>query len=150
MLNRYRRRNSANIVHARLVHAIEELPHVWAERFHVASLAFRINCFEGQTRFAAAARASDDSQFSQLEIDVDPFKIVLARAANLHAIIPRWSETALFFPELRTHWRQFQIASRFANLRRKDSVREIDAIECLKAAPCVVSVANRSHRKTAA
>jgi release factor glutamine methyltransferase len=35
----------------------------------------------------------------------------------------------LFFPELRTHWRQFQIASRFANLRRKESVREIDAME---------------------
>jgi hypothetical protein len=70
---------------------------------------------EGQTRFPAAARAGDDGQFSQRKINVDPFEIVLACAANLYAITPRWSDNPLSVPELRTHWRQFQIARRFAN-----------------------------------
>jgi hypothetical protein len=70
---------------------------------------------ECQTRFAAAARAGDDGQFSQRKIDVYSFEIVLARAANLYAIIRRRSDTPFFVPHLRTHWRQFQIAARFAN-----------------------------------
>jgi len=81
----------------------------------IASLAFSVNRLERQTRFAATARTGDDRQFSERKIDVDSFKIVLARAANLNAIVPRWSENALFFPEPRTHWKQFQIAARFAN-----------------------------------
>jgi release factor glutamine methyltransferase len=135
LLNGYRRWNTANIVHARLVHAIEKLPHVRAERFDVAALAFRVNCLERQTRFAAAARTRDDRQFSQWKIDIDPFKIVLARAPDLHVIVALRSENALFFPDLRTHWRQFQIVGRFANLRREDSV-EIDAMEPLKTVRC--------------
>ena len=104
------RRDAADIVNARLVHSIEELPHVWTECFDVTSLAFSVNRFEGQTRFAAAARAGDDGQFSQRKIDVDSFEIVLACAANLDAIIRRRRDNPLFVPDLRTHWRQFQIA----------------------------------------
>src|SRR5262249_7430163 len=36
-------RDAADIVNARLVHAIEELPHVWTERFDVTSLALSVN-----------------------------------------------------------------------------------------------------------
>src|SRR4029077_8258162 len=115
LLNGDCRRDAADIVNARLVHSIEELPHVWTERFDVTSLAFSVNRLECQTRFAAAAGAGDDGQFSQRKIDVDPFEIVLARAANLDAIIPRRSDKPFFVPDLRTHWRQFQIATRFAN-----------------------------------
>src|SRR5205823_13807403 len=102
------RRDAADIVNARLVHSIEELPHVWTERFDVTSLAFSVNRLECQTRFAAAARAGYDGQFSQQKIDVDAFEIVLACAANLDAIIPRRRNNPLFIPDLRTHWRQSQ------------------------------------------
>ena len=53
-------RNAADVVHARFVHAIEELPHVRAERLDVAALAFGIDRLEGQTRFAAPAGTGDD------------------------------------------------------------------------------------------
>src|SRR5207244_2781690 len=115
LLNGDRGRDTADIVNARLVHAVEELPHVRAERFDITSLAFSVNRLECETRFAAAARAGDDGQFSQWKIDVDSFEIVLACAANLNAIILRRIDNPLFVPDLRTHWRQFQIARRFAN-----------------------------------
>src|SRR5262249_24103182 len=107
--------NAADIVHARLIHPIQKLPHVWAERLDVASLPFGVNRFKRQTRFAAAARAGDDRQFPKRKIDINPFEIVLTRASNFDAIIPRWRDNPLFVPDLRTHWRQFQIAERFAN-----------------------------------
>ena len=160
LLNGYCRRDAADIVNARLVHAIKELPHVWTERFDVTSLAFSINRLKCQTRFAAAARPGDDGQFSQRKIDVDPFEIVLARATNLDAITPRRSENALFFPELRTHWRQFQIAARFANsgertlatvlVAAKTPCMKIRAMECLKSIRCAIPIAASSQRKTAA
>lgn len=117
LLNGDRGRDAADIVNARLVHSIEELPHVRTECFDVTSLAFSVNCLEGQTRLAAAARPSDDRQFSEGKIDVDAFEIVLAGAANLNAIIRRPRNNPLLVPDLRTHCRQFQIGGRFANFQ---------------------------------
>ena len=74
-----------DLIHTRLVHALEKLPHVWTEGFDVTALALRVNCIERETRFAAAARASDDCQFSERKIDIDALEIVLARPANLDA-----------------------------------------------------------------
>jgi hypothetical protein len=115
---------------------------------------------ECQTRFAAATWAGDDGQFSQRKIDVDRFEIVLACAANLDAIIPHRSENALSFPDLRTHWKPFQIATRFANsgertlatvlVAAKTPCMKIRPMECLKSVRCAISVANSSQRKTGA
>src|SRR5258707_2847891 len=115
LLNGDRGRDAADIIDARLVHSIEELPHIRTEGFDVTSLAFGVNRLECQTRFAAAARSGDDGQFSQRKIDIDAFEIVLACAANLNAIIRRRRDNPLFVPDLRTHYRQFQIVRRFAN-----------------------------------
>ena len=60
LLNSDRGRDPADIVNARLVHAIEELPHVWTERFDVTSLALSVNRLKCQAGFAAAARAGND------------------------------------------------------------------------------------------
>src|SRR5512132_2761249 len=68
-------RNAADFVNARLVHSIQELPHVRTECFAVASLAFSVNRLECQARLTAAAWAGDDGQLSQRKIDVDPFEI---------------------------------------------------------------------------
>ena len=85
MLDRDGRRNAADLVHPRLIHAIEELPHVRTKRFDVTTLALGVNCIESETRFAAATWTRNDGQFAQRKIDIDTFKVVLARPANLDA-----------------------------------------------------------------
>src|SRR5439155_9133686 len=103
LLNSDRRRDSTDVVHPRLIHAVEELPHVRAERLNVAPLAFRINCLESETRFAAATRPRDNRQFSERKINIDPLKIVLTRAANFDAVSARCRANAFSVPDLRTH-----------------------------------------------
>ena len=65
LLDRDRRRDAADFVDPRLVHAIEELPHVRREGFDVTPLAFRVDRVEGEARFSAPARAGDDGQFAR-------------------------------------------------------------------------------------
>src|SRR5262249_17572830 len=48
LLNRDCGGDAADVVDARLVHSIEELPHVRTERFDVTSLAFSVNRLECQ------------------------------------------------------------------------------------------------------
>src|SRR5437667_2442830 len=115
LLDCYRWGNAANIVHARFVHAVEELPHVGAERLDVTTLAFGVNGLERQARLAATTGAGDDCQLSQRKIEIDTFKVVLARSTNFDAIIPRWRGKALFSPDLRTHWKYSLPVKRFAN-----------------------------------
>jgi hypothetical protein len=116
------RRDAPDIVDPRFIHAVEELPHVRAEGFDITALALSVNGFEGETRFAAAARAGDDSQFSEWKIDIDAFEIVLARPANLDAAALRWRGDAFFFNNFRTHRRQFQMVSGIANFREKNAI----------------------------
>ena len=115
LLNSDRRRDSTDVVHPRLIHAVEELPHVRAERLNVAPLAFRINCLESETRFAAATRPRDNRQFSERKINIDPLEIVLTRAANLDAVSARCRANAFSVPDLRTHWKYSLPVKRFAN-----------------------------------
>ena len=100
LLDRDRRRNAADIVDARLVHAVEELPHVGTESFDVAALAFGVNRFEGEAGFSGAARAGNNGQFTQGKIDIDAFEIVLARPSNLNATTLGRSSDAFFFSNL--------------------------------------------------
>jgi len=91
------------------------LPHIWAERFDVTSLAFRINRLEGQTGLAAPAGACDDRQFPQRKINIDPFEIVLARPTNLNVILRDWCSEMFCARNLRTHWKYSPPVKRFAN-----------------------------------
>src|SRR5262245_9989527 len=125
LLNSDCRRNAVDVVNARLVHSIEELPHVWTERFDVTSLALSVNRLECQTRFAAAARAGNDGQFSQRKIDVYAFEIVLACAPNLDAIIRRRSDNPLCLPDFRTHWRFSLPVKQFANFCSRFAMRSV-------------------------
>jgi hypothetical protein len=86
LFDRDRRGNAANVVHSRFVHAVEELSHIRAERLDVPALAFGVNGFEGQARFAAAARARNNRQFAEWKIDINVFEIVLAGAPNYDAV----------------------------------------------------------------
>src|SRR4029077_2558127 len=142
LLDGDRRGNAANVVHARFVHAVEELPHVGAERLDVTTLAFGVNGLERETRFAAATGAGDDCQLSKRKVEIDTFKVVLARSTNFDAITPRWSGKALFSPDLRTHWKYSLPVKRFAN-SVATSLCEAPHEGCEFRAPYVV------HRATA-
>src|SRR5207248_1484501 len=82
--------------HPRFVHAIEELPHVGAERLDVTSLALGVDRFESQARFSRAARAGENRQFAERKIEIYAFEIVLTGPANLNASLLRWSSDAFF------------------------------------------------------
>src|SRR4029450_13540787 len=110
-----RRRDTADVVYARVVHAVEKLPHIGAECFDVTPLAFSVNRLECQTRFAATAGARDDRQLPKRKIDIDSFEIVLACPTNLNAIPRAGYSEALFFCNFRTHWKYSLRVKRFAN-----------------------------------
>src|ERR1700720_2658359 len=93
-------RDATNVVDARLVHTVEKLPHVRAERLDVAALAFGVDRFKGERRFAAAARTSDDGQLAEGKIDIYALEIVLTRPPNLDATR---CGNAFFFSNLGTH-----------------------------------------------
>src|SRR5439155_19743210 len=118
LLDRNGWRDATDVVHARFVHAVEELPHVRRKGVDVTALAFGVNCLKGQTRFAAAARTGDDRQFPQRKIDVDALEIILPRSANFDAIMRVRHSSTRYLHNLRTHWKQFQIAGRFATYSR--------------------------------
>ena len=52
LLDRDRRRQAFDHVHIGLVHALQELPGVGAQAFHIAALAFGVQGVKGQRRFA--------------------------------------------------------------------------------------------------
>ena len=105
MFDRDGRRNAADLVHPWLVHPVKELPHIRTEGFDVPTLAFRVDRFEGEARFAAAAWPSDNGQFSKRKIDINSLEIVLACTANFNTAALRRSSNVFFFSSLRTHWR---------------------------------------------
>ena len=142
LLDGDRRRDTADVVHARLVHAVEKLPHIWAERFDVTSLAFGVNRLECQTRFATAAGACDDRQFPQRKINIDPFEIVLARPTNLNVILRDWRSEMFCARNLRTHWKYSLPVKRFANFCSKKNVipnemRDLSCEVCITLASSV-------------
>jgi hypothetical protein len=104
------------------------LPHIWAERFDVTSLAFGVNGLECQARFATAAGACDDRQFPQRKINIDPFEIVLACPTNLNAILRDWRSEMFCARSLRTHWKYSLPVKRFANF--------VDNLCAKRGAPC--------------
>jgi hypothetical protein len=97
------------------------LPHIRAECFDVTSLAFSVNRFECQTRFAAATGARDDRQLPKGKIDIDPFEIILARPTNLDEILRDWHCPAPVLRNLRTHWKYSLPLKRFANSVAQDA-----------------------------
>ena len=59
LVNRNRGRHALHAVHRRFVHAVEKLPRVGAEGFHIAPLPFGIQRVKHQAGFAQAAFKQD-------------------------------------------------------------------------------------------
>src|SRR5437773_9668551 len=119
LFDRDRWRNSANVLDSRFVHALEELSHVRTEGFDVTALPFGIDCVERERRFSASTRAGDNGQLSKRKIEIDAFKVILARTADFNAPVLSPRADAVFFPVPRTHRRQSFHAMRSANFSGK-------------------------------
>ncbi len=66
-----------------LLHHLEELAGVGAQRLDVTPLALGIDGVEGEARLARPRQAGDDDQGIARQVDVDVLEVVLARAAHL-------------------------------------------------------------------
>ena len=70
---------------------------------------------KASARFAASARAGDDGQFPERQIEIDALEIVLTRAANLNATVLRRCGQAVFLGFRRNHRRLSGMPNRYAN-----------------------------------
>ena len=75
-------RQAVDLVDVRLLHHLQELPRVSREAFHIAALALGIDGVEGERGFARAGQACEHHEPVARDVEVDIFKIVLARAAD--------------------------------------------------------------------
>ena len=75
-------REAVDLVDVRLLHHLQELPRVSREAFHIAALALGIDGVEGERGFARAGQAGEHHEPVARDVEVDIFKIVLARAAD--------------------------------------------------------------------
>ncbi len=75
-----RGRDPLDAVHARLVHAVEELAGIRGEGFHVAALTFRVDGVERQRGLPRPAHSRHHDELSQGNGDVQVAQVVLPRA----------------------------------------------------------------------
>ena len=75
-------RQALNQVHIGLVHALQKLPCIGREAFHIAALPFGIQRVKGQAGFARARQASDHHQLVARDVDVDIFQVMGARTSH--------------------------------------------------------------------
>src|ERR1044071_7469199 len=69
-------------IHLGLVHAVEKLPRVGAERLDVTPLAFGVEGVEDERRLAGARHARDHHQFPGGNRERQILEVVLARATD--------------------------------------------------------------------
>ena len=82
LVNRNRGRHAFNLVHSRLVHAIQKLARIGREGLDIATLAFGVQRVKHQTGFSGAAGARDHRQLTGADIDVQIAKIVLTSTTD--------------------------------------------------------------------
>ena len=79
--------NSLNGLRLRLVHAVEELPCVGAERLDVATLPLGIDRIEGETRLTRPTGACEDDERPCGKVEVDALEIILRDAAKAYPVL---------------------------------------------------------------
>src|SRR5690606_37386229 len=72
-------RDAVNAINRRLIHAVEELAHVWGESLHIATLPLSIERVKGERGLAGAGRAGDHRQLAQWDVEVEPLEVMLPR-----------------------------------------------------------------------
>ena len=82
LVDRDRRREAVDVVDVGLLHHLEELPRIRAERLDVAALPFRVDRVEGERRLAGAGEPGDADQAVPRQADGDVLEVVLAGAVD--------------------------------------------------------------------
>ena len=72
----------ADFIHIRLLHALQELPRVSRQRFHVAALALGVDGVENQRRFAGAGYTGDHGQQIVRNRERDVLEVVDSRSTD--------------------------------------------------------------------
>ena len=70
------------MLHIGFLHHFKELPRIGGQRFHIAPLPLGIDRVEREAGFSAARQAGNHDQLIARQIDIDPFKVMLARTAH--------------------------------------------------------------------
>ncbi|MBK8993310.1 MAG: hypothetical protein IPM40_17310 [Gammaproteobacteria bacterium] len=86
LLDGDRRRDAADRVDLRLVHALEELPRIGREGLDVAALALGVDGVEGQRGLARSAHPRDHREFPERKLEAEVAQVVLARAFDADAV----------------------------------------------------------------
>ena len=82
LVNGYRRRQSFNIVHIRLIHLPQKLTGIRRQRFHIAALPFGINGVKSQRRFPGAAEPGHDNKFISWQFNINIFQVMHTSTLN--------------------------------------------------------------------
>lgn len=72
----------------RFIHPLEELAGVGTESLHIPPLSLGVNGIEGEARFAAAARSSNDNELPDGKLKVNSLEVVLSGSAEPDGIHP--------------------------------------------------------------
>ena len=83
------RSEAADLVHVRLLHALQELPGVGGERLDVAPLALGVDGVEDQGRLARARNAGDHRQPVVRNVERDVLQVMDPRAADQDEVVHR-------------------------------------------------------------
>ena len=75
-------RDAFDRVDIRFVHAIEKLPDIRREGFHITPLALGVERVKGEGGFARAGWAGDHREFAERDLEVEVAQIVLAASAQ--------------------------------------------------------------------
>ena len=86
LFDRYRRRETGDIIDVGFSLNAEKLPGVYGERFDVTALSFRVEGVERQRRFPRTRRTRNDDKFISWNIDVDVFEVVFPCSPNSNPI----------------------------------------------------------------
>ena len=70
------RRQAFDQIDIRLVHALQKLPRIGREAFHIAALAFGVQRVKGQTGFPRTRQTGDHHQLVARDVNVDIFQVV--------------------------------------------------------------------------
>ena len=82
LLNGNGRRQAFNQIDIGFVHALQKLPRIGRQTFHIAALTFCVQRVKRQTGLARPRQTRDDHQLVARDVDVNVFQIVGAGATN--------------------------------------------------------------------
>ena len=81
------RTEARDMIDIGLLHHVEKLPRIGAERFHIAPLPLGIDRIEGQRRFARPRQAGNHHQPVARNVHIDILEVMFARPAHLDELL---------------------------------------------------------------